>query len=155
MAAVLLVSLASAHAAEPTALKGLGDAELRNVNVPAAPVATAARTRYVPARLPFLPNWLSGRGAGSGTVEDGHSVLFPLLGLITADVSTKDVYFGSNPQSFSMNADGSISVPLPQTVGELDLQNLRVSPGDTNNFGGVQIRGIDLSRTVINISPTR
>lgn len=155
MAAVLLMNVASVHAAEPGTLKGLGDAELRSVNVQAAPVVTAAKTGYAPPRLSFLPSWLSGRGAGNDAAADGHSVLFPLLGLITADVSTKDVYFGSNPQSFSMNADGSISVPLPQTVGELDLQNLRVSPGDTNNFGGVQIRGIDLSRTVISISPTR
>ncbi len=54
-----------------------------------------------------------------------------------------------------MNADGSINLALPATIGELDLQNIRTGVNDNSNYGSVQIKGIDLSRTVISVTPTR
>ena len=150
-----LLGAVSANAQEPAALKRLDDAELRGVNGQTQPVVTRAPVRNTGFKMPLLRSLFPSLNAGSGT-GDAQGVLFPFLGILTADVSARDVSFGSNPTSLRLNPDGSYTVPLPQTIGELDVQNIRINSPDSNNnsFGSVQLRGIDLNRTVITITPT-
>jgi len=153
---LLLAVTAAANAQEPASLKRLDDAELRGVNGQTQPVVMHAPVRSASFKMPLLRNLFPSLNAGGGS-SDAQGLLFPLFGILTADVSTKDVSFGSNPTSLRLNPDGSYTVPLPQTIGELDVQNIRINSPDSNNnsFGSVQMRGIDLNRTVITITPTR
>jgi hypothetical protein len=54
---------------------------------------------------------------------------------------------------WSVASDGIYSVPLPFTIGEIDIRNIRTGPGESLSFGSVQIKGIDLQNTVITVSP--
>ena len=148
---VLPLLHAAARAGEP--LQRLDDAELRNVNGQTQPAPARVMMRAAPARTTFLRNLFPTFGNHTG--GDAQSVLFPLFGILTADVSAKDVNFGSNATALKLNPDGSYTVPLPQTIGELELNNIRINSSDSNSFGNIQMRGIDLSRTVITITPTR
>jgi len=152
---LLLLGAVAAHAQEPASLKRLDDAELRGVNGQTQPVVMRAPVRNAGFKMPLLRNLFPSLSAG-GSSSDVQGLLFPLFGILTADVSARDVSFGSNPTALRLNADGSYTVPLPQTIGELDLNNIRINSSDSNNnsFGSVQLRGIDLSRTVITITPT-
>jgi hypothetical protein len=152
----LLLGAVAAHAQEPASLKRLDDAELRGVNGQTQPVVVRAPVRSAGFKTPLLRNLFPSLNTGSGS-GDAQGLLFPLFGILTADVSARDVSFGSNPTSLRLNPDGSYTVPLPQTIGELDVQNIRINSPDSNNnsFGSVQMRGIDLNRTVITITPTR
>lgn len=150
----LLGALSAAHGDEASArLRALNDAELRGVSTPiAGPVARPpARSLH---RGLFPLHGLFGGVAGAKGAEMG-SVLFPLLGVLNADVTARDVVYGPNGSAPRLNADGSVNLALPASIGELDLQNIRAGVNDNSNFGSVQIRGIDLSRTVITVAPTR
>jgi len=153
----LLLGAIAANAQEPAALKRLDDAELRGVNGPTQPLVTRAPARGASFKTPLLRNLFPSLNVGSSGGSDAQGLLFPLFGILTADVSAKDVSFGSNPTSLRLNPDGSYTLPLPQTIGELDVQNIRINSAEGNNssFGSVQLRGIDLNRTVITITPTR
>lgn len=152
IALLLALSLLPAAALAGEPLKRLDDAELRSVNGQTQPAPARVVQRTLPARNAFLRNLFPNFGHNTG--GDAQSVLFPLFGILTAEVTAKDVNFGSNPTALKLNPDGSYTVPLPQTIGELELNNIRINASDSNSFGNIQMRGIDLSRTVITITPT-
>ncbi|RFP11884.1 MULTISPECIES: hypothetical protein [unclassified Duganella] len=150
----LLGAAAVAQGGEAAAtLHALNDAELRGVSTP------------IPAPVPRLPARSLSRGlfplhglfggGGDSKAAGMGTQLFPLLGLLNADVTARDVAYGTDGAALRMNADGSVNLALPATIGELDLQNIRTGVNDNSNFGSVQIKGIDLSRTVISVTPTR
>ncbi len=153
IAGIALLGAAAIAAAETAnSLRMLNDAELRGVST------------LIPAPAPRLPARSLSRGlfplhglfgGGDGKAAGMGTQLFPLLGLLTADVTARDVAYGTDGAALRMNADGSVNLALPATIGELDLQNIRAGVNDNSNFGSVQIKGIDLSRTVISVTPTR
>ncbi|WP_332855239.1 hypothetical protein [Duganella sp. S19_KUP01_CR8] len=150
----LLGATTVAHGGEAAArLHALNDAELRGVSTPIPAPAPRLPARSLNRSL-FPLHGLFG-GAADGKAAGMGAVLFPLLGALNADVTARDVAYGPNGNVPRMNADGSINLALPATIGELDLQNIRTGVNDNSNFGSVQIRGIDLSRTVISVTPTK
>lgn len=155
--AVLLLAAASAQADDAAArLHALNDAELRGVSTPIpAPRLQARQPVRALNRGLFPLHGLFGGLGGDGRGADMGTALFPLLGVLNADVTARDVVYGPNGSAPRMNADGSINLALPASIGELDLQNIRTGVNDSANYGAVQIRGIDLSRTVITVAPTR
>src|SRR5471030_2442513 len=137
-----------------TPLRPLDDAELGGVSTLVAPAdsrqAKAPNSRAPVWRWPF-----TSFGGGAQQTGDLDFLLHPLFGLFNADVAVRDVSFGSPDLLPRLNTDGSLNLPLPATVGEIDLQNLRIGPNDGATFGTLQIKGMDLSRTVITITPTK
>ena len=154
---VLLLLAAAAVRADDAAtrLQSLNDTELRGVSTPIPLARVQARLPARSLNRSLFP--LHGLFGGGGDAKGGDmgAALFPLLGVLNADVTAKDVVYAPNGGMPRLNADGSVNLPLPASIGELDLQNIRTSVNDSANFGAVQIRGIDLSRTVITIAPTR
>lgn len=151
---IMLLGAAAVVAAETGGtLHVLNDAELRGVSTPIPAPAPRPPARSLSRGLfPLLG--LFGGGAGSKAAGMGTQ-LFPLLGLLNADVTARDVAYGPDGAALRANVDGSVNLALPATIGELDLQNIRTGVNDNGNFGSVQIRGIDLNRTVITIAPSR
>ncbi|OEZ55441.1 hypothetical protein [Duganella sp. HH105] len=153
---VLLSAAACAHADDAASrLRALNDTELRGVSTPIpAPVVRLPQRSLHRGLFPLHGLFGGLGGADAKSAEMGTS-LFPLLGVLNADVTARDVVYGPNGSAPRINADGSVNLALPASIGELDLQNIRTGVNDSANFGSVQIRGIDLSRTVITVAPTR
>lgn len=151
LALALLAAAGAAQGGEPPtaapaqpAMQPLNDGELRAV------------TRPSPWRLPagmLPPTAISLRAAAPlnvpGDPLTGH---LRALNLLTVDIEIKDVVYNANALAWTPADDGSYKVPLPATVGEIDLRNIRCGPNDSLNFGSVQILGIDLQNTTITVS---
>jgi len=78
----------------------------------------------------------------------------PVLGVLDADVSVHNVVYAANRASSTVNPDGSLSLNLPTTIGEINFNNIRVhgtAPGGPS-FGSISMRGIDLTGTVITLA---
>jgi hypothetical protein len=52
-----------------------------------------------------------------------------------------------------VNKDGSITLRMPSTIGEISFRNIRVGSAPGPSFGSVEIRDIDLRGTTISVKP--
>jgi hypothetical protein len=140
--------------AAPT-LRPLDEAALRAAAMPlvARPVMTQVRPAS-PRNQPWQ-RWLFPVSADS--TDGGYLRLLshPLFGLLNADVSARDIVYAPGAALTAPAADGAIQLALPQSVGEINLQNIRTGATDNTNFGSIQIKGLDLGRTVITVTPTK
>jgi len=78
----------------------------------------------------------------------------PVLGMLDADISVHNVVYAANRATSTINPDGSLSLNLPTTIGEINFNNIRVhgtAPGGPS-FGSISMRGIDLTGTVITLA---
>lgn len=155
----LLAATAPVFGADPpppaSTLRPLDETALR---------ATAMRTdrptppvlRPAPPRNRLLDRWLFPAGADGGS-EGGflRALSHPLFGLLNADVSARDISYAPGAGVPTVAPDGSYNLTLPLTVGEINLQNIRTGASDSNSFGSIQIRNLDLGRTVITVTPTK
>ncbi len=78
----------------------------------------------------------------------------PVLGVLDADVSVHNVVYAANRATSTVNPDGSLSLNLPTTIGEINFNNIRVhgSAAGGPSFGSISMRGIDLTGTVITLA---
>ena len=77
----------------------------------------------------------------------------PVLGFLDADVSMHNVAYAPNRAASMLNADGSITLSLPTTIGELSFKNIRVHGASTGpSFGSITMSGIDLTGTIITLA---
>jgi hypothetical protein len=82
-------------------------------------------------------------------------LLAPLLSWLEADLSVRGVVFDPARSSATVHDDGSVSLRLPSSVGELTLARLRVAgDGDGARFGDVVLRGIAFGSTSVTLRPT-
>ncbi|MDC8757338.1 hypothetical protein [Janthinobacterium fluminis] len=86
---------------------------------------------------------------------DVAKLLHPMLGFLEADVSMKDVVYDPAQAAASVGKDGSLTLRLPSSIGEISFQNIRVRGADGPSFGSIAIKGIDLSGTTITLAPKR
>ncbi|HEY0846404.1 MAG TPA: hypothetical protein VGE12_13630 [Noviherbaspirillum sp.] len=79
----------------------------------------------------------------------------PLLGLLQADVTLKDVAYDPASATSVINADGSITLRMPSTIGELSFEHIRIrgAAPDAPSFGTITMRDIDLRGTTITVRP--
>jgi len=148
VAFALFTASGAAHGGEPPAapprqaMRPMNDGELRAV------------TRPLPWRLTAAPaNAAISLRTNTALYRTGDLLTTRLraLNLLTADIEIRDVVY-NNTQNWLAARDGSYNVPLPATVGEIDIRNIRSGPGDSSSFGSVQIQGIDLQNTTITVS---
>ena len=142
---------AAGEPAKAPALAALSDTELRAVSTPIPPSVV---------RLPAAPArglWARWRNPQQPAATPGAQAiaLFPMLGLLSADWSARDIVYGAGGPGLKINQDGSYNLPLPVSVGELDVQNIRTSPAANASFGAIQVRGIELNQTVITVIPNK
>lgn len=91
---------------------------------------------------------------GVQVIGDLAKLVNPVLGVLDSDVSLHNVVYAANRAATTINPDGSISLNLPTTIGEINFANIRVhgaTPGGPS-FGSISIRGIDLTGTVITLA---
>ena len=93
-----------------------------------------------------------GPHSGLEVIGDMGKLLNPVLGFLESDVSMKDVVYDPSKASAAINKDGSLTLRMPTSIGELNFQNIRVRGSDGPSFGSISIRGIDLSGTTITLA---
>ncbi|HAT33452.1 MAG TPA: hypothetical protein DCW29_22170 [Janthinobacterium sp.] len=93
-----------------------------------------------------------GKGGGLEVVGDLAKLLNPVLGFLESDVSMKDVVYDPAKAAAAINKDGSLSLRLPSSIGEINFQNIRVQGTEGPSFGSISIKGIDLTGTTITLA---
>jgi hypothetical protein len=80
-------------------------------------------------------------------------VFNPLAMLLSADTKIADVTYDAANSHALINKDGSITLRMPSTIGEISFRNIRVGSAPGPSFGSVEIRDIDLRGTTISVKP--
>lgn len=78
----------------------------------------------------------------------------PLAGLLNAETSVSDVAYDPEQSSAVVNKDGSVTLRLPTTIGEIKFRNIRVGQATSGpSFGSIALHDIDLRGTTITVTP--
>jgi len=80
-------------------------------------------------------------------------VFNPLAMLLSADTTVRGVTYDAANSHAVINKDGSITLRMPSTIGEISFRNIRVGSAPGPSFGSVEIRDIDLRGTTISVKP--
>lgn len=92
----------------------------------------------------------------SGTQVLGKmaQLMNPILGFLDADTSMKDVVYDPNKAAATVNPDGSITLSMPSSIGEISFQNIRPMGSGANNpsFGSITLRDISFNNTKVTLS---
>ena len=92
-------------------------------------------------------------GNGVGTVKQLAKLIMPALESLEAEDSMSDVHYDTSNLRSSMNADGSINVNLPSSIGEMRFDNIRIKGAPQNqSLGSLHLHDIDLSQASLKIS---
>ncbi|CAH0271166.1 hypothetical protein SRABI118_03495 [Massilia sp. Bi118] len=80
-------------------------------------------------------------------------VFNPLAMFLSADTTVRGVTYDAANSHAVVNKDGSITLRMPSTIGEIAFKNIRVGSAPGPSFGSVEIRDIDLRGTTISVKP--
>ena len=95
----------------------------------------------------------AGSDDGLDVVGKLSKLVLPVLSSLEAETSMKDVQYDTSKLTSVINADGSINVRLPSSVGELRFDNIRVAGASRGqSFGSISMHDIDLSQASLKIS---
>ena len=95
----------------------------------------------------------AGSDDGASTVGQLARLVMPVLDSLQAETSMQNVQYDTSKMTSIINADGSVNVRLPSSIGELRFDNIRVAganPGQS--FGSVVMQDIDLSQASLRIT---
>jgi hypothetical protein len=81
------------------------------------------------------------------------AVFNPLALLLSADTTVRDVSYDPANSHATLNRDGSVTLRLPSTIGEISFRNIRVGSQPGPTFGSIEIHDIDLRGTTITVKP--
>jgi hypothetical protein len=81
------------------------------------------------------------------------AVFNPLALMLSADTTVRDVSYDPANSQATVNKDGSITLRLPSTIGEISFRNIRVGSQPGPTFGSIEIHDIDLRGTTISVKP--
>lgn len=95
----------------------------------------------------------SSDGDGLAVIKDVAKLMNPILQMLDSETSMKDVVYDADNAKAVVNRDGSVTLRLPSSIGELSVRNIRVK-GDTEGYsmGSIVIRGIDLRGSSITVA---
>lgn len=92
-------------------------------------------------------------GDGVGAIKQLSRLVMPVVDSLDAETSLHDVQYDTAHASSSLNADGSINVRLPSSIGEVRFDNIRVAGAPkTQSMGSLSLQNIDLSQASLKIS---
>jgi hypothetical protein len=89
---------------------------------------------------------------GLEVIGDLTKALHPVLSFLESDTSMRNVVYDPAKAAASVGKDGTLTLNLPTSIGEISFQNIRVRGSDGASFGNITIKGIDLSGTVITLA---
>lgn len=132
----------AAPMASATALQGLSDTELDDV---AGQGLQEELVRQM--RRQMRENGVDVRG-------DIVRLIDPVLSMFESDLSLRDVTYDPARAVTRVNGDGSLTLALPTTIGEISFRNIRIhgAGGAGPSFGSITLRGIDLTVTTITLA---
>lgn len=81
------------------------------------------------------------------------AVFNPLALMLSADTTVRDVSYDPANSQATLSRDGSVTLRLPSTIGEISFRNIRVGSHPGPTFGSVEIHDIDLRGTTISVKP--
>jgi hypothetical protein len=150
-------------------LRALSDAELSEVTAQGRKddeLSDALRDQARQAELRLIALGAQGGQQGLQTAvqhalpNDGVRVLGelaavfnPLALMLSADTTVRDVSYDPANSQATVNKDGSITLRLPSTIGEISFRNIRVGSHPGPTFGSIEIHDIDLRGTTISVKP--
>lgn len=92
-------------------------------------------------------------GDGVASVKQLAKLVMPVLNSLEAETSMTDVHYDTTAVMPQVNADGSVNVRLPSSIGELRFDNIRVAGANAQqNLGDLALSNIDLSKASLKIS---
>jgi hypothetical protein len=131
----------ASHMQAPHGMQALSDSEMSNVS--AQGLNDVLQGIFANA----------GSDDGTGTVGQLAKLVMPVLDSLQAETSMQNVQYDTSKMTSIINADGSINVRLPSSIGELRFDNIRVAGAGANqSFGSVVMQDIDLSQASLRIS---
>jgi hypothetical protein len=81
------------------------------------------------------------------------AVFNPLALMLSADTTVRDVSYDPANSQATVSKDGSVTLRLPSTIGEISFRNIRVGSHPGPTFGSIEIHDIDLRGTTISVKP--
>lgn len=92
-------------------------------------------------------------GGGMETARQLARLVLPVVDSLDAETSMRDVQYDTQRAASTLNADGSINVRLPSSIGEVRFDNIRVAGApSTHSMGSLSLQNIDLSQASLKIS---
>ena len=89
--------------------------------------------------------------SGLQVLGDLATLLNPLLMFLDANTTVKDVAYSPANASAVINKDGSITLSLPSSIGEISFENIRVEGTTGPSFGSIDIKNINLTGTTVTV----
>jgi hypothetical protein len=89
---------------------------------------------------------------GLEVIGDLARALNPVLGFLESDTTMKNVVYDPTKAAATIAKDGTLTLNLPTSIGEISFQNIRVRGSEGPSFGSISIKGIDLTGTVISLA---
>lgn len=106
-----------------------------------------------------LPDIVLGRdhdkskGSGVDQLRNIAALVNPVLNFLDADTTIKDVTYDPANAKATVNPDGSMTMSMPSTIGEISFEHIRVKGDKTGaSFGSISLKNIDLTGTTITLS---
>lgn len=93
----------------------------------------------------------SGQIAGLQIAGTLLTLMDPLLALLNAQLTVADVTYNPNHTSSLLHPDGSVTLSIPSSIGELNFQNIRIMGTDGTSFGNIDIKGVNLTGTTVTL----
>lgn len=103
----------------------------------------------------FRVSMYSAGGFAVEVLGDMATLLNPVASLLDANITFQDAVFNPLNPTAIMDSSGSFMVRLPQTIGVISVENIRVAGSNGKSFGSVTIRDIDLRGTTIRVTARR
>jgi len=92
-------------------------------------------------------------GNGVKVLGEIAQVFNPLAMLLSADTMMSGVTYDPGNAQAALGKDGSVTLRLPSTIGEISFHNIRVGKNPGPSFGNIDIHDIDLRGTTITVKP--
>lgn len=164
VAAAPVAAVGVRAAGSERSLRELSDEELGQVSAQGGRDDEALRQAALAAEMrllglaaqggPGAAHELAGAGDGVRVLGELAKVFNPLGMLFGAETSVRDVAYDPANSTAVVNHDGSVTLRLPSTIGEISFRNIRVGKAaDGPTFGSIALHDIDLRGTTITIKP--
>ena len=98
-----------------------------------------------------IPNMVQHKSSGLEVLGGLAKVMNPLLMMLDAKTTISDVVYDSDNAAAVINKDGSITLSMPSSIGEIKFENIRIKGSTGPSFGSIDIRGIDLRGTTVTL----
>ena len=139
-----IVRPSSSPSGSTIGLHALNEEELRRV----------AAQGFTEDRMFRFSRYAAG-GFGVEVLGDMATLLNPVASILDADITFQDAVFNPLNPTVLIDSSGSSIFRIPQTVGVINIENIRVRGSNGRSFGSVTIRDLDLRGTTIRVTARR